>query len=123
MATLHLGSKTPLVVTELLPQDLYVFIEEDTWEEWGEVNEEDRQYSGVHHIIARGKDSAALLADVAWLIENGAPLEPMRGPDHQSRIIACITLDDDWSEALFNVSLGWRGLADHEASQIETEEN
>ena len=125
MSTLHLGSRNPSEIIELLPDALVAFVERDQWEEWGEHNAEDRQYHGVHHVIIRSvgmtpADSADLLADLAWIIGQGATLEPMRGPEHQAGIVACITLDDEWSESLLNIRLGRRGLDDHARLTGET---
>ncbi len=108
MAALHVGSRSPETVIDLLPNDTEAFVELDTWEEWGESNAEDRQYHGVHHIIIRapGKDSAALLADLSWIISEGAPLEPMRGPEHQAWVLAVMTSETDWWETYLIVNEG-----------------
>lgn len=113
MSTLHIGTKDVEAVLALLPNDVTVTeIQLDQWEEWSEPREEDRQYSGVHHIAIAGQDMSRYLTDVGFLLDVGAPLEYMRGPEYQRGTIASITHDGDWSEEIFRVTLGWRGIED-----------
>lgn len=122
MPTLHLGTKDTDAVLAVLPRNVRTFIEYDQWEEWGES---EREHNGTHHVIVMGRGIADGLSvneclTIVTSLTDGTLLEPMRGPTYQRGIIASITLDDDWSESLLNVSLGWRGLADHRLSQTET---
>lgn len=106
MATLHLGSADPEAVIALLPNDVRVFNLGDSWEVWGEGYSDEHP---VKHIVVRGKSTHEYLADIAWLIENGAPLEPMRFEYFNVKTLAAITSEEDWSETYYVL---------HEGNQI-----
>lgn len=116
MSALHLGTRDPDAVIALLPDDVTVFVEYDQWHEWGEKDSDSSP--GVHHVIIMGQSvlesasTATLLTAYAHLVGEGAELEPMLEPAYQRGTVAVITVDTDWSEALLNITLGWRGFDD-----------
>lgn len=91
---LHLGTREPATLLELLPAQARVFRDGDDWEEWGEP------IQGAEHIVVFADDTAELLADVAYLVGEGANLVRMEHPG-QEGVFACITQAEDWSESIY----------------------
>ena len=100
-STLHLGTFNVEALKALAPNDVTVYADGDSWEVWGE--DEDQAACAMHprHVMFTGKSSAELLADLSWVMqESGNLLVPMTY-ENQAGTLATITPHDDWSEPYF----------------------
>ncbi|HAN26051.1 MAG: hypothetical protein CMH36_08945 [Microbacterium sp.] len=102
---LHLGTRDAEALLEVVPANLIVYRDGDSWEEWGDGHPGDPNpfdphgQSEAEHIVLCGDNPDAMLADVAYFVAEGPNLARMSRPG-QAGIFAVITSADDWSESL-----------------------
>jgi hypothetical protein len=96
MTSLHVGTRDAEALIELLPTDeVIVFRDGDSWEEWGEGMGEHPE-----HLVIQTRspltDSIDLLRDIAYILSQGPTLlEPMQYP-RQAGTLAIISDSSEW---------------------------